>query len=69
MQDGRKAVWTIPNVYVAFFLSLKQIFIEYCSSKMSSLPDYIFEIHQQWQSGFVGSFRIAALAVHLNVES
>ena len=49
MQDGRKAVWSIPYDFVAFFPSLKQNFIAYRSSKMS---DYIFELHQQWQSGF-----------------
>ena len=52
MQDGRKAVWSIPNVSVAFFPSLKQNFIAYRSSKVSSRPDCIFEIHQLWQSGF-----------------
>ena len=46
MQDGQKAV------SVAFFLSLKQNFIAYYSSKVSSRPDCIFEIHQRWQSGF-----------------
>ena len=49
MQDGRKAVWNIPYVYVAFFLSLKHNFIAYRSSKVS---DCIFEIHQLWQLGF-----------------
>ena len=49
MQDGRKAVWSIPCVSVAFCSSLKQNFLAYRSSKMS---DYIFEIHQLWQSGF-----------------
>ena len=49
MQDGRKAVWSIPYVSVAFFPSLKQNFIAYRSSKMSSRPDCIFEIPQ---SGF-----------------
>ena len=53
MQDGRKAVWSIPHVSVAsFFPSLKQNFIAYRSSKVSSRPDCIFEIHQLWQSGF-----------------
>ena len=52
MQYGRKAVWSIPYVSVAFFPSLKQNFIAYHSSKVSSHPDYIFEIHQLWQSGF-----------------
>ena len=49
MQDGRKTVWSIPYVSVAFFPSLKQNFIAYRSSKVS---DWIFEIHQLWQSGF-----------------
>ena len=49
MQDGPKAVWSIPYVSVGFFPSLKQNFIAYCSS---SRPDWIFEIHQLWQSGF-----------------
>ena len=34
MQDGRKAVWSIPYVSVAFFPSLKQNFIAYRSSKV-----------------------------------
>ena len=53
MQDGPKTVWSIPYGSVAsFFPSLKQNFIAYRSSKMSSRPDWIFEIHQAWQSGF-----------------
>ena len=52
MQDAPKAVWSIPYVSVAFFPSLKQIFIAYRFSKVSSRPDCIFEIHQLWQSGF-----------------
>ena len=34
------------------FPSLKQNFIAYRSSKVSSRPDSFFEIHQLWQSGF-----------------
>ena len=52
MQDAPKAVWSIPHVSVAFFPSLKQNFIVYRSSKVSSRPDCIFEIHQLRQSGF-----------------
>ena len=52
MQDAPKAYWSIPYVSVAFFPSLKQNFIAYCSSKVYSHPDCIFEIHQLWQSGF-----------------
>ena len=47
-----KAVWSIPFVSVAFFPSLKQNFIAYRSSKVSSRPDCIFENHQLWQSVF-----------------
>ena len=52
MQDGPKAVWSIPYVSVAFFPSLNQNFIAYLSSKVSLRLDCIFEIHQLWQSGF-----------------
>ena len=52
MQDGRKAVWSVPYVSLAFFASLKQNFIAHSSSKVSSRPDCIFKIHQLWQSGF-----------------
>ena len=52
MQDGRKAVWSIQCVSLAFFPSLKQNFIAYRSSKVSSRPDCIHEIHQLWQSDF-----------------
>ena len=52
MQDAPKAVWSTPYVSVAFFPSLKQNFIAYRSSKMSSRPDCIFEIHQLLQLGF-----------------
>ena len=52
MQDGRKAVWSIPYVSVAFFPSLKQNFMAYRSPKVSSRPDCIFEIHKPWQLGF-----------------
>ena len=37
---------------MAFFPSLKHNFLAYHSSKVSSRPDCIFEIHQLWQSGF-----------------
>ena len=37
---------------MAFFPILKQNFIAYHSSKVSSCPDCIFEIHQLSQSGF-----------------
>ena len=46
MQDAPKAVWSILYVSVAFSPSSKHNFIAYRSSKVSSRPDYIFEIHQ-----------------------
>ena len=52
MQDDWKAVCSIPYVSVAFFPTLKQNFIAYRSSKVSSRSDCILEIHQLWQSGF-----------------
>ena len=52
MQDSPKGVWSISYVSVAFLPSLKQNLIAYRSYKVSWRPDCIFEIHQQWQSGF-----------------
>ena len=69
MQDGRKAVWSIPHVSVTLFPSLKQNFIWYRSSKVSSRPDSIFEIHQLWQSGFSWVYSYPAVAVHLKLKS
>ena len=42
--------------FCGIFPSLKQKFIAYRSSKVSSHPDCIFEIHQLWQSGFSGVY-------------
>ena len=52
MQDARKSVWSISYISEAFFPSLKQNFIAYRSSKVSSCPDCIFEVHQLWQLMF-----------------
>ena len=38
--------------FCGIFKSLKQNFIAYHSSKVYSHTDYIFEIHQLWQTGF-----------------
>ena len=35
-----------------FCPSLKENFIAYRSSEVNSHPDYIFEVHELWQSGF-----------------
>ena len=52
MQDAPKAVWSIPYVSMAFFPSLKQNFIAYRSSKVSSRLDCMYEIQQLRKSGF-----------------
>ena len=52
MQDGRKAIWSIPYVSVVFFPRIKHNFMAYHFSKVSSRPDCVFEIHQLWQSDF-----------------
>ena len=70
MQDGWKAVWSIPYISVAFFLCLKQIFIAYRSSKVSSRPDCIFGKFTIYDNqALVGCIPIAAVAVHLNLKS
>ena len=65
MQGAPKAVWSIPYVSVAFFPSLKQNFIAYRSSKVSSRPDCIYEILQ----ALVGCILIPGVAVYLNLKS
>ena len=67
MQHGRKAVWSIP--YVAFFPGLKQNFIAYRSSKVSSRPDCILKFTSCDNQALVGCIPIAAVAVHLKLVS
>ena len=69
MQDGRKAVWSIPYVSVAFIPSLKQNFIAYCSSKLSLRPECILKFTSCDNQALVGCIPIAAVAVHLKVKS
>ena len=63
MQDGRKAVWSTPYVSVAFFSSLEEW---YAIKFYFKVLNCIFEINQQWQSGYIP---IHAVAVHLDVKS
>ena len=61
MQDSQKAAWSIPYVSVAsFFPSLKQNFIGYRSSKVSSRLD---------NQVLVVCIPIPVVAVHLNLKS
>ena len=66
MQDGRKAVWSIPYVSVAFFPILKQNFIAYRSSEVQIAFLKFTSCDSQ---GLVGCIPIAAVAVHLNLKS
>ena len=63
MQDAPKVVWSIPYISVIFFSSLKQNFIEYRSSKVSTRPDCIC------CDNLVGCIPIAAVVVNLNLKS
>ena len=66
MQDAPKVVWSILYVSVAFFPSLKQNVIVYRSTKVS---DYIFEIHQLWQSGFSRVYSISCGSFSFELET
>ena len=52
MQDGWKSSLKHSIHFCGIFFKCKTEFIAYRSSKVSSCPDCIFEIHQLWQSGF-----------------
>ena len=69
MQDAPKVVWSIPYVSVTFLPSLKQNFIAYRSSKVSSRPDCILKFTSYDNQVLVGCIPIAAVAVHLNLKS
>ena len=52
MLDSCKIIQKHSIRFCDIFPCLNQNFIAYRSSKVSSRPDFIFEIHQLWQSGF-----------------
>ena len=69
MQDGQKAVWSVPYVSVACFPSLKQNFIAYRSYKVSSVQVGFLKFTSCDNQALVGCIPIAAVAVHLNLKS
>ena len=69
MQDGRKAVWSIPYLSVALFPSFKQNFIAYRSSNVSSRADCILKFTSCDNQALVGYIPILAVAVHLKLKS
>ena len=66
MQDGQKAVWSIPYISVAFFLSLKHNFIAYRSSKVQIAFLKFTSCDNQ---ALVWCIPISTVAVHLNMKS
>ena len=65
MQDGRKLVWIISYVSVAFFPSLEQNFIAYCPHVQIALLKFTSYDNQ----ALVWCIPIAAIAVHLKLKS
>ena len=66
MQDGRKAVWSIPYVSLAFFPSLKRILLHIVLLKCQIA---FLKFASRDNQALVGCISIAAVAVDLNVKS
>ena len=66
MQDGRKAVWSIPYVSVAFFSTFKTILLHIVLLKCQIAFLKFTSCDNQ---ALVGYIPIAAVAVHLNLKS
>ena len=69
MQDGRKAVWSIPYVSVAFFPSFKQNFIAYFLLKCPHVQIAFLKFTSCDNQALVGCIPIPAVAVHLKLKS
>ena len=66
MQDGQRAVWSIPYVSVTVFPSLKQNFIAY---RHLSEQTAFFKFTIWENLALVGCIPTPAVAVHLNLKS
>ena len=62
MQDGRKSVWSIPKVFVAFLSRLKQNIV------LPYVQIAFLKFHSCDNRALVECISIAAVAVHLNVK-
>ena len=69
MQDGRKAVWSIPYVSVAFFPSFKQNLLHIVLLKCPHVQIAFLKYTSGDNQVLVGCIPIAAVAVHLNLKS
>ena len=62
-------IYTHAYISVAFFLSLKQNFIAYCSSKYPQVQIEFLKFTSCDNQALVGCIPIPTVAVHLNLES
>ena len=70
MQDGRKAVWSIPYVSVAFFSKFKTEFLLHIILlKCHHVQIAFLKFTSRDNQALVGCIPIAAVAVHLNLKS
>ena len=69
LQDGRKAVWRIPYVSMAFFPSLKIILLHIILLKCPHIQIAFLKFTSYDNRTLVGCIPIAAVAVHLKLKS
>ena len=69
MQDGRKAVWSIPYISVAFFPSFKQSLLHIFLLKSPYVEIGFLKFTSFDNQALVGRIPIPTLAVHLNLNS
>ena len=68
MQDGRKAVWSIPYVFVAFFSMFKTILLHIILLKCPHVQIAFLKFPSCDNQALVGCIPIAAVAVDLNLK-
>ena len=69
MQDAPKAVWSIPYVSVAFFQVKNRILLYIVPLKCRQVQIAFLKFTSCDNQTLVGCIPIAAVAVHLNLES
>ena len=68
MQDGRKAVWSIPYVFVACFQSLKQNFMHIVLLMCLHVQSIFLKFTSCDNQALVGCIPIAAVAARFNLK-
>ena len=69
MQDGRKAVWSIPYISVVFFPSLNRILLHIVLLKCPHVQIAFLKFPSCDNQALVECIPIAAVAVHLYLKS